>query len=391
MMRNCGQSKKSLTLLFKIFILFFCLFAAILINEIIYFLKNSPQVTNYYIWPPHLYRVFKPSSSIMPGVEGEARFIINSQGIRADELQTKHEYRILTMGGSTTECLFLDQSEAWPYLLQEKINEFQDRHLVWVGNIARSGFTTRDILIQMKYSLDQYADIKTIIFLTGVNDFLLRCSQGNDYDPNFLDKPGSEEMLLLRVFYFRLLPNHHKRNIPFYKSTLLWNLAKNMRHILFREARDKEGRWYIRKRKLRQKAVMRDNLPDLSSAIEEYSRNIKAIIDLSRKKSIGVIFLTQPALWDYNYSGKSSELLWMGVSEDNREYYSPEALARGLKMYNQRLKEICRLEQVDCLDIVSLIQKDPNLFYDDMHFNEKGAEEISKIIAEYLIQQDPFK
>lgn len=93
----------------------------------------------YYVGPPHMRRVFRPLTGIMPGVEGESRYITNSEGVRADELTADVTYHILAVGGSTTECLYLDQDEAWPHLLQTSLNENQHAYKVWVGNIGKSG------------------------------------------------------------------------------------------------------------------------------------------------------------------------------------------------------------------------------------------------------------
>ena len=38
----------------------------------------------YYVWPPHLKRVFKPDPRYVPGISGKSRFEINSMGLRAN-------------------------------------------------------------------------------------------------------------------------------------------------------------------------------------------------------------------------------------------------------------------------------------------------------------------
>ena len=96
----------------------------------------------YYVWPPHFHSTLKPLSDITPGIKGESRFIVNSKGARGDELPLDSEYKILALGGSSTECTFLDQAEAWPFLLQERLTQAV-RARVWVGNAGRSGNTTR--------------------------------------------------------------------------------------------------------------------------------------------------------------------------------------------------------------------------------------------------------
>ena len=71
----------------------------------------------YYLWQPGLYRTLRPSADVMPGVTGDAHFIVNSDGFRGDERGSAGQRRILALGGSTTECLYLDQDEAWPQVL----------------------------------------------------------------------------------------------------------------------------------------------------------------------------------------------------------------------------------------------------------------------------------
>ena len=120
---------------------------------------------SYYVWPPHLKNVFKPYQDVMPGISGESRFEINSLGIRGDEPTPSHTYRILTIGGSTTECLYLDQFETWPYLLQKTLDENTPNHNVWVGNAGKSGQTTRHHLTAMRYLPLREMRIDAIILL----------------------------------------------------------------------------------------------------------------------------------------------------------------------------------------------------------------------------------
>ena len=82
--------------------------------------------TGYFIWKPRMERTFHPAPEFMPGVTGVSTFRTNSQGLRADELTGQEGRRILALGGSTTECLYLDQSEAWPRLLQDLLGEALD-------------------------------------------------------------------------------------------------------------------------------------------------------------------------------------------------------------------------------------------------------------------------
>lgn len=55
-----------------------------------------------------------------------------------------------------------------------------------------------------------------------------------------------------------------------------------------------------------------------------------------------------------------------------------------LDIYNKELMEICKDENVECVDLASLIPHSKLYFYDITHFNEKGAELVAEKITEFL-------
>ncbi len=382
---------KPLEITVRLALLITSIAVTVLICEAAFRLFVPTPNDGYYPWTPNLHRILRPSSEIMPGVSGESRLIANSRGVRGDELLADHTYRILTIGGSTTLCLYLDQYETWPYVLQEKLNRNIRQHNVWVGNIAKDGLNTREHTIQMKYFVPQIADIDAIVMLLGVNDLYLRLRQDNSYDPYYLDRPGSEDWLIYRCFY--LDPKD-----PFYKKMALWQILRNIKNwIYLREySQDEVGEIHNTWRQRRRDAIkIRDTLPDLTSALDEFSRNLNTIIDMAEGMSIRMIFLTQPVLWKPNLSEDLQQLLWNGgvgdyVSEDVNEYYAVEPLAKAMDMYNTTLLRICEERQIECIDLASALPKDTTVFYDDFHFNERGAEKVAEIISQYMLRHEPF-
>ena len=137
-------------------------------------------------------------------------------------------------------------------------------------------------------------------------------------------------------------------------------------------------------------------MPDLSSALEEYSRNLNAIIDLAEVRHTRTIFVTQPTMWKPGLPKELSDLLLFGGvgryhRESGHEYYSVEALSEGMSMYNEKLMGVCRSRNVECVDLASYLPADTTVFYDDCHFNESGSEKVATIIAEYLLQDSKPK
>lgn len=373
--------------IYKLAALLIGILIAILISEAILCVVYPPS-NHYYVWTPNLNTTFNPLPGAMPGIEGESRFIINSVGIRGEEFHSasNQEYRILTIGGSTTECLYLDQTEAWPYILEEYLNKTADGRDVWVGNVGKSGMNTRDHIMHMKYLLPEYPEIDTIIILVGANDWGLRLRMGNQYDPNFLNSSEAEKKQIRRAFAVK--PENY---LPFYKRTGIYRFARTFHYRLhYRETvQDRAGEWYLMKRENRKNAKeILEKTPDSSSALEEYSRNINTIIDLANNRSIRVIFMTQPTLYRQGLTESEKDLLWGGGC-GNGSYYSVEALSTAKKKYNEKLLEACSNRGIECIDLARLPQ-DVTVFYDDCHFNENGARLVATTVAGYLKGTEPF-
>ena len=235
------------------------------------------------------------------------------------------------------------------------------------------------------------------MILMGINDMFTRLARDTYYDPHFLEKRGWEDKLSLEAF--SVLPVGRNLALPYYKRAAIWHLGRKMKYRVFSpgQIQDKEGKYMINWREHRRNAVaIRDTLPDLSLALEEYSRNINTIIDMTRDASVRLILLTQPTLWKPDLSERLKNLLaagGIGAFRQNREreYYSVEALAAGIRMYNETMLRVSRMRQVECLDLASCLSEDTTVFYDDCHFNESGAEKFAEILARYMLQHGPFE
>ncbi len=359
------------------------------------FLFAEESTGDYQVWPPNLVVEFSPSSEVMPGISGRSRFIINELGVRGASFSEQDRYRILTVGGSTTECLYLDESEAWPHLLQEMLNEgFEDSPL-WVGNVGKSGNNTRHHILQIEKLLDRYPDINLVVSLVGVNDLQIRLSRDDNYRTLDEEDSAYRRKLLNEAFH---RPPGWDATFPAYKRTEIWRLLRDARQDLrlafSRLVQDRAGMIYTRWRNHRQSAArIRSKLPDLSIALDEYRRNIHAIINLVEERNATIVFMTQPSMWRSDLPRELSNLLWSGgigqyQIEPGREYYSVSALANAMNMYNEALLGVCDERRILCVDLALALTKDDTVFYDDFHFNESGARQAASVLARNLLRSN---
>jgi lysophospholipase L1-like esterase len=337
----------------------------------------------YYVWPPFFKKIFKIRPEIFPGVYNDSIFLTNSEGMRGDDIPQQNVDKILAVGGSTTECLYLDQKEAWPSLLQGLLNGNSQIHIYWVGNVGRSARTSRENYLQIKYLLEQYPDIKTVLLLVGVNDFLQRLKQDTTYKTKDIMKLDDNDL----HNSFEIVPKlSSNRDLKLHR--ILRNIYDSYKYKELTQ--DTSGEIYIKWRRNRQLAsTIINHLPDLSYSLTEYKNNLNHIINITEKYGVRLIFITQPSMWSNNLNQNEKYLLWMGGIGNFKElsdskYYSADALAKGMNMYNKALIDVCKSRNLEYIELDRMIPKNVSAFYDDVHFNENGAKLAANAIFVYL-------
>ena len=363
----------------------------------------TPQ--QYYVYPPGLARTFRPVPDVMPGVTGDSRFTINDVGIRGPQFADTDAVRILAVGGSTTECLYLDQAEAWPQVLQDLLNRGQPN--VWVGNVGKSGHDARHHLLQVEHLLDQYPRIDVVLLLVGVNDLRFWLNSFDDadraasryviddtvWDEAFMVRPGRTVAFVQRgeVQRWQCVTCGE----PFYKQTEIWRRLRVIKRAYTAPPtpaifQDESGQIYLTARQRRMEASKEARLPNLTRGLAAYTAYLERISDVVERQGAQLVLITQPFLWTTAQHTAHERLLFMGgpIAEhprtDGEVYYATEALAEGMAHYNAALLRLCAARQLPCLDLAARIPKDTHHFYDDVHFNEAGAAKVAQVLADHL-------
>lgn len=362
----------------------------------------GPRESRYAVLPPGLRRESDPDPRLLPGIAGRARFTVNSLGLRGSELpEDSSVLRILVVGGSTTENVYLDDAETWTGLLERRLDPLPGGRRVWVGAAGRGGMNARDHVVQVRRLLEQLPRMDRVVVLAGVNDLTVALAQADTFraPPPLSD---SVAVLAQERRAFAIVPGRlhesaaNAPGTPWYKRTAVWQLLRRLRaRAAARDERaslqqDTRAENVQRWREARQRATRsRDALPALGPALAEYRRNLEAIATIGAARGVPVTFLTQPALWRADLDGVATRLLWFGgVGDFQRrpvdEYYTPAALAAALETFNRTLLEVCAAHRLDCLDLDARIPRTTEFFFDDVHFTERGATAVAEETAAWI-------
>jgi hypothetical protein len=361
--------------------------------------RVAPPSRSYFVLAPGTDGTVTAAPDVIHGVAGVSHFRVNRFGIRGRPFgDDRAEYRILAVGGSTTECRALDDAKAWTHLLEADLDRTADGKRVWVGNVGRRGVTSRDHVLHLKYLLPQYPHVDVVVSLVGVNDMVSALQQGWGYRlPALVTEPHAENEQLERAFARvpgRVQDPSPALNAPWYKAMALWQLARRVKLATNRSAAWRGGGLgFLQSARLVRHDTREwvDSLPPLEGPLIEYRRNLNAMADLAAAARVRLVFVTQPSAWRDGMSDAEERLLWFGwLGRDRRSYFTTRAMGRAMARYNGTLLEVCRERGLDCVDAARVIPRDTTALYDDVHFNDHGSLLFAHVLVTHFRERPPF-
>jgi lysophospholipase L1-like esterase len=363
----------------------FGLIAGLLLAELMLTLFY-PNQERFYVWVPKLHHVFSPDSNILPGVKGPSHFTINRHGLRGDVFEP-HTVNVVSIGGSTSECLYLDDAETWQYHLAEKTG--------WkVGSIGKSGASLFENYLHLKYAVAQLRYVDAVILMSGLNDMYSALANPHHADTLVYFGEPHSDALLSKVF-IRKKRNQQKQ---WWKNSAVYHLVRDYiyrrKSIAWTSIQDDKARQFITLRNKRNSTPCKDTLPDLKKSLLTFSQLLKYFYKECQRQEIQLIITTQATMYNDSMSHFEKSLLWMGgvgnfISQQPPYYYCASSLKRANEMYNFAIKEFAlKNPEVILIDLAAQLPKDTTIFYDDCHFNENGAQAVAEIIFRELKRQN---
>jgi lysophospholipase L1-like esterase len=339
------------------------------LGEVILTWRN-PTLRQRTPWPPIARTV--QAADTMPGISGPITVTVNNLGLRGPEVHLeKVALKILCVGGSTTECIYVTDRKTWPWLLQEQLTESLHQ-AVFVGNAGRAG----QFSLNHEYLLKEYAPVVKfdwVVLLCGVNDVgtFLR----NNYELRRSQVPEETLTGKSSIYY---------RNLAMARVISDWLLvrrAEDNANVL----QDSGGEWIAEAREKRQRALRTHTYTavpqQLDAAVVRYRSDLHRIIETCRDRKLKLVMMTQPTLWAPKMPAELESLL---LTWEDDGACTPGVLAEIMQAFNDAMRDVCRIDSVDCIDLESLIPKTTSIFYDDCHFNVGGCEAVAAIVAKFF-------
>lgn len=313
--------------------------------------------------PKNLRLVTEPEPDL-PGVRGPNVFTTNNLGFRGDDLtipKPANEFRIFMVGGSTTECLYLDDSKTITRVLQNELNKSKGANLtVKVYGAAKSGDASDDHCSMIVHRIVQLQPDMIIVF-AGIND-LTRALVNYDYLHYVKDEPPDR----LRSLKYLATDCQIVRRFHYLFSRITPPVTQVFQEIHLRSQ-------YKNEITLCNSVPLSNEHPRIDLAA--YANNLRTIAGVAQAHGIKLVLMTQQTTWNGPDNANLKEWQWLLCRSGTRfrEDYMNEALTA----LNDQTRQVAREFSLPVYDLAVTMPKSRDFFYDDVHFNDRGAKEAA--------------
>jgi lysophospholipase L1-like esterase len=334
-------------------------------------IRNTQLVT----LSPGLNRQIRIVGDVMPGFpQGIQHITTDGKGFRTT-LPIDYEHkpagtlRVLAIGGSTTEQIYLDDRKTWTHLLQDGLTE-SFRRRVEVINTGVSGLRAVHHLATLRQTLRYQPDL--VVILMGLNDWNQQV-----LDTMAADRHG--------IGHWWAAMN--------YAETALVFLSRQIQFLLRRsdsaekpaaagEVEEINGEYYSRQNDSLDRKPLR-TFPGPIQVSAEFATAAKGLLAVCRQNRLRCIFLSQPNAYDPAIEPALRQRLWMTPPGD---FTLPlEQMAALASAYNNYLMQDLRNQGAEVCDVAKALKPTTAFFYDDCHYNEAGARAVAQAVLSCVV------
>lgn len=306
------------------------------------------------------------------------RLRIDENGfIMPSRIHENPDFSLVFLGGSTTECLFVDEELRFPYRAGVLLGQRLDKKI----NAYNGGRAGNNSLHILNLLLNKVVPLRpdAVIFMENVNDVNAQLFFRNSY---WNDNPFRSTLIvrgLQKDRFTRLFEALRDALFPAL-SEALERIASRFRVGAAVDEFVRERRHARRRRELAGVAPAQINPPVL---VRDFASNVIAFVEICRTRGIMPILMTQAN----RLTESPDEVVKMSIDILESHWGIDYVTYRRLHgLFNETIRKVAREKEVVLIDLDLLVPKEKTYLYDIVHLNAEGSKLVSTIVAEKLAE-----
>ena len=318
---------------------------------------------------PNSDTVVRPDATYLAGVQNledkPVRLRTDKDGYIVGPNGSPGPVDIVFLGGSTTECRYVDESLRFPYLVSRILGEATGKDVRSL-NGGFSGSHSLHALVSL-IGKGLVHRPKIVVLMENVNDLTLLTKT-----KSYWSAPPSRELLQGQPvgIKFRIYDT-----LSAFKDFLmphLWNLMKSALPRTFYQLDEWDG---IRK--------SGGPPPDVGALRGEFRSSLVSFIAVTRAWGSEPVLMTQ-----FNRIRTSDKF----VREQYESTPQPVSYDEFVEMYaafNETIRDVAKETKVFLIDLETVVAPNSQYMYDSVHLNDAGSRLVANTISQALIENWP--
>ncbi|HEX8145211.1 MAG TPA: SGNH/GDSL hydrolase family protein [Pyrinomonadaceae bacterium] len=315
-------------------------------------------------------KTYHIKNDIIKSLDREVTVVRNALGFRGANPPADFSERltIVTIGGSTTQCFFLNEDQTWTAQLGQRLEKSFSH--VWVNNAGLDGHSTHGHLVLLEDYVVALRP-KVALFLVGAND--IASASLSEWDSENIksgirfDSGKAFVKSLSAYSEVTALVLNMYRSLTAYRAGLTHHQV-DLRMQGYLDVSEEAEREYIERYS--------------GQYLKDYEARLGRLADICRSAGIEPVFVTQPLLAGFGTDDLTGVDLARvkadGAQQTGKMYWNL------LEVYNDSTRHVGREKGILVIDLARKLPKTSRYFYDFIHYTPQGAQAIAGILYQSL-------
>jgi lysophospholipase L1-like esterase len=289
---------------------------------------------------------------------------VDRQGfIMPSKVHDRPDLTLAFLGGSTTECTYVDENQRFPYLVGRMLE--RDTHLkVNSYNAGRSGNNTLHCLnILLNKVVNLKPDI--VVLMENINDLAILM-----YEKTYWNTNPSRSPIQERLPAFKTVGQDLRQTFYLVRDLTIPNLSRELKKIFAFPGKSKGDEFHG----VRGQTITIDQ--DL--LVREFSLNLQTFINICRARGITPVLMTQASRLTENPDPLIKKMMGSLEAGQGITY---AAFKGAFDRLNQAIRDVGAKNQVLVIDLAREIPPVKENIADVAHFNDRGSRLVAARIA----------
>ncbi|MEE9573858.1 MAG: SGNH/GDSL hydrolase family protein [Candidatus Neomarinimicrobiota bacterium] len=284
------------------------------------------------------------------------------------------DYKIVFIGGSTTECMYVTENNRFPYLTGQIIEEKTKKHInsYNMGGSGNNSIHSLDIILNKIMPMNP--DI--IVIMHVANDYAVLA-----YDHTYWPVGTPRSELITINDYF---PKRPKETFIWHFKGLFKTIYPNIYQKLFlikeQILRPKEQQQV---KSMDEWEGQRHNIVnrDFDFMQKEFRWAQQMIITACKTHDILPVLMTQAN----RYKKNPDDFVLKSLSPILKAGISYETFKNEFDSFNNIIRDVAKTNEIPLIDLAKIVPQEKEYMYDTMHYNDTGSKFVANIISDKLI------